>query len=136
PVALLQQLKEAPGGVVLNTLDHATDLEVAIRVVRVGDCQCHARLPLDMPIVVALLRMRQPDNAVLAVPQEPHRIDLGRAVTSNSREVCEQRAFQQVDMRLGWVHALKGTSFRSSGGPDGHSGASVRAKAALLAAIA
>src|SRR5262247_4933778 len=57
PVALLQNLVKVPGGVVLDVFDDATDLNVAILVVWVCNRQCHTRLSLNIPVVVAFPRM-------------------------------------------------------------------------------
>src|SRR5437879_211370 len=63
---------------------------------------------LEVAVVVSPLGVRQLDDARVAVPEEPHRVDQGAAVWSNGGEVGEEGTFEQVQVgfrRLG--HAAK-----------------------------
>ena len=84
-------------------LDHpAAHLEVARGVVRVGDGDGHARVPLDVPgLHVALHAV---DDHVLAVGVDPGLGHLRRTVGHRGGEIADARPAQQREQFFGEFH--------------------------------
>src|ERR1700682_1374581 len=105
-ISRAQHVVEGAGRVVLDLLHDPPYLKVSVLVVRIGDRQRDARLCLEVSIVVALFGVGQLDDLVFRVPQEPHWIDLRRAIGANGGEVGEQRPLEEIQMTVRRRHGV------------------------------
>jgi hypothetical protein len=78
---------------------HASDFEIAIRVVRVLDRERHPRLVREVPVFLTCRGVGE--AGVLTVPVEPHHAGLGSAVGSDGRQGHEQLPLGEVGVGAG-----------------------------------
>ena len=85
--------------VVFDSVDDATNLEVAVGIVRIGDRQRDVWVALH--VAHLLPRPGLADLDVFAVPLVPDRIVLHLAVRADRREVRDRRRLQQIPIGVG-----------------------------------
>ena len=89
-----EHVVEVARRIVLDLLDDPAHLDVSVLVLRICDRERDPGLPLNVLVVMPRLGMGQLDDLICRIPQEPHGVDLRRAVLANRGEVGEQRPLE------------------------------------------